>query len=192
MLQRMSRPRALDSLRTFRFQRSYAAARHGAPADEADLSAARTWLSNLNPNTIPRSICQISFSRSSGPGGQNVNKVSSKATLRIPTPALLPLLPALLHPHILSSRYHAAKSNDLVIQADESRKQADNVEACFRKLSEVVAEAGREAVPGKTSAAQGKRVEGLQKAEAAGRRRMKEMQSKKKSARRGGGGRDEG
>ena len=120
------------------------------------------------------------------------HRVSSKATLRIPTPALLPLLPALLHPHILSSRYHAAKSNDLVIQADESRKQADNVEACFRKLSEVVAEAGREAVPGETSAAQGKRVEGLQKAEAAGRRRMKEMQSKKKSARRGGGGRDEG
>jgi len=119
-------------------------------------------------------------------------RVSSKATLRIPTPALLPLLPALLRPHILSSRYHAAKSNDLVIQADESRKQADNVEACFRKLSEVVAEAGREAVPGETSAAQGKRVEGLQKAEAAGRRRMKEVQSKKKSARRGGGGRDEG
>ncbi|KAK1824980.1 hypothetical protein LTR12_000521 [Friedmanniomyces endolithicus] len=163
MLQRMSRPSALDSLRAIRFERSYAAARHGAPADEADLSAARIWLSNLNPNTIPRTICQISFSRSSGPGGQNVN-----------------------------NRYHAARSNDLVIQADESRKQADNVEACFRKLSEVVAEAGREAVPGETSAAQGKRVEGLQKAEAAGRRRMKEMQSKKKSARRGGGGRDEG
>jgi len=74
MLQRMSRPSTLGSIRAFRFQRSYAAARHGAPADEADLSAARTWLSNLTPNTIPRTICRISFSRSSGPGGQNVNK----------------------------------------------------------------------------------------------------------------------
>lgn len=51
-------------------------------------------------------------------------------------------------------------------------------------------EAGREAVPAETSADQGKRVEMLQKAEAAGRRRIKEYQSKKKSARRGGRGDD--
>ncbi len=31
---------------------------------------------------IPRSEFHFTFSRSSGPGGQNVNKVSSRATLR--------------------------------------------------------------------------------------------------------------
>jgi len=31
---------------------------------------------------IPRSEIQLSFSRSPGPGGQNVNKVNSKVTLR--------------------------------------------------------------------------------------------------------------
>lgn len=42
-------------------------------------------------------------------------------------------------------------------------------------------------MPGETSAEQMQRVEQLQKAEAAGRRKMKEFHSKKKSARRGGG-----
>lgn len=48
-------------------------------------------------------------------------------------------------------------------------------------------EAGKAAVPGETSAATTKRVEGLVKAEKAHRRREKEFQSKKKGARRGGG-----
>ncbi|TKA63609.1 hypothetical protein B0A55_11635 [Friedmanniomyces simplex] len=190
MLQHVNRPSALRSIRTFPLERFYAAGRHGAAAaaDEADIDAARKWLAKLDPETIPRSICDVTFSRSSGPGGQNVNKVSSKATLRVPTASLLPLLPALLRPYILSNRYHAAKNQDLVIQADDSRKQTDNVNACFRKLTELITEAGRDAVPGETSAEQSKRVEILQKAEAAGRRRMKEFQSKKKSARRGVGG----
>ncbi|KAK5114314.1 hypothetical protein LTR62_002565 [Meristemomyces frigidus] len=161
-------------------------------ADEAELAAARKWLANLNPDTIPRNLCDITFSRSSGPGGQNVNKVSSKTTLRLPTTSLLPLLPPLLHPAVLASRYYAPNTSSLVLQADESRKQGENVTACFRRLHEVILQAGREVVPGETSVEQRKRVEGLQKAEAAGRRRMKEFQSKKKSARRGGGGgRDE-
>ena len=113
--------------------------------------------------------------------------MSSKATLRIRTSSLLPLLPTLLRPAILSSRYHAAKSSDIVIQADDSRKQNDNVNACYRKLQELIAEAGREAVPGETSAAQVEKVKGLEKADKARTRRMKEFQSKKKSARRGGG-----
>ena len=63
--------------------------------------------------------------------------------------------------------------------------------ACFRRLHEVIVQAGKLAVPGETTVEQSKRVEGLQKAEAAGRRRLKEYVSKKKSARRGGGGREE-
>jgi peptidyl-tRNA hydrolase ICT1 len=41
---------------------------------EEDLAAARKWLTDLNPDTIPQSLSEITFSRSSGPGGQNVNK----------------------------------------------------------------------------------------------------------------------
>ena len=60
--------------------------------------------------------------------------------------------------------------------------------ACFRKLHDLIVDAGRRSVPGETSAEQVKRVENLQKAEKAHRRKAKEYQSKKKGARRGGGG----
>lgn len=53
--------------------RQYAIKR-GGDVDEAELQAARQWLAKLDPDTIPRDICEVSFSRSSGPGGQNVNK----------------------------------------------------------------------------------------------------------------------
>lgn len=39
-----------------------------------DHAEARQWLSRLTINTVPRGICEITFSRSSGAGGQNVNK----------------------------------------------------------------------------------------------------------------------
>jgi len=55
------------------FRRCFAARRAGGTCDE-ELNAARKWLANLDPDTIPRSICNVTFSRSSGPGGQNVNK----------------------------------------------------------------------------------------------------------------------
>lgn len=53
--------------------RTFAAKRSG-DEDEDELRAARQWLSKLDPDTIPRELCDVSFSRSSGPGGQNVNK----------------------------------------------------------------------------------------------------------------------
>ena len=56
------------------FPKTYATKRGPADYTEEDLSAARKWLANLNPDTIPRNLCEITFSRSSGPGGQNVNK----------------------------------------------------------------------------------------------------------------------
>lgn len=42
--------------------------------DDEDHREARTWLARFNVNTIPKNIGEITFSRSSGPGGQNVNK----------------------------------------------------------------------------------------------------------------------
>lgn len=67
-----------------------------------DSAAARNWISSFKPYKIPRALVELSFSRSSGPGGQvcrsvpcptkplilsshqNVNKVNTKATLRCP------------------------------------------------------------------------------------------------------------
>lgn len=49
----------------------------GAASD--DLRAARSWLQGLHADAIPlKSIGELSFSRSSGPGGQNVNKYDTR------------------------------------------------------------------------------------------------------------------
>ena len=56
-----------------RFASSNWSPRDAGPNDE-ELNAARTWLARLNSMTVPRTICRISYSRSSGPGGQHVNK----------------------------------------------------------------------------------------------------------------------
>lgn len=79
-----------------------------------------------------------------------------------------------------------------MIQADDSRKQTENVNACWRKLHDLLVEAGQDAVPGETSREQVERVRGLEKADKARTRRMKEERSKKKGARRGGGGSSDG
>lgn len=42
--------------------------------NEADLASARRWIATFTFDSIPRDIGDVSFSRSSGPGGQNVNK----------------------------------------------------------------------------------------------------------------------
>jgi peptidyl-tRNA hydrolase ICT1 len=79
--------------------------------------------------------------------------------LRLPLSALLPMLPAVIRPAVSKSRYSA--KDDLVIQADDSRKQNDNVHHCFIKLHQMIVQAGREVVPGETSAEQMERVKKL-------------------------------
>jgi len=101
---------------------------------------------------------------------------------------LLPLVPSILHQPIRQSRYYAAKSDSIVIQADDSRKQADNAQYCFVKLHNMVTEAGVKTLPGETSQVQKARVKDLQTRENEYRLKMKKTHSNKKAARRGGGG----
>ncbi|KAL9638294.1 MAG: hypothetical protein Q9204_001553 [Flavoplaca sp. TL-2023a] len=128
---------------------------------EADQAAARDWLNSFGPSNLPKKSCEISFSRSSGPGGQNVNKVNSKATLRLPLRELLPSVPNLLHNQIKASPYYAQKSDTLVIQADSNRKQSDNVDACYAKLQDLILTAGRSSIKGETSPEQAEKVKRL-------------------------------
>ncbi|KAJ5156002.1 hypothetical protein N7492_008805 [Penicillium capsulatum] len=135
--------------------------RFASRSADSDLDQARKWLITLSPLTIPRHIGHVSFSRSSGPGGQNVNKVNSKATLKVPLAALLPLVPRLLHPELQASRYTSDRSQTLVIHSDESRKQHSNVESCFEKLHQLLQTSARQVIPGETSPEQRDRVHKL-------------------------------
>ncbi|KAJ5410748.1 uncharacterized protein N7487_005107 [Penicillium crustosum] len=158
--------------------------RFASQADQ-DVQTARDWLKTLNSKTIPPNICEVSFSRSSGPGGQNVNKVNSKATLKVPLDALLPLVPRLIHHSLRASRYATERTQCLVIQSDEERKQSNNVESCYDKLYQLLQSSAKEVIPGETSQAQRNRVQKLQKAQNEGRIKDKKQHSDKKSSRRG-------
>ena len=70
-------------------------------------------------------------------------------------------MPRILHGEIRSSRFVANRSQSLVIQSDESRKQSENLEFCFEKLQDILAAAGKAVVRGETSPAQKMRVRNL-------------------------------
>ena len=83
----------------------------------------------------------FSTSRSSGPGGQNVNKVNTKVTLRwnVKNSQLLTDDQREILLHKLSNRLTA--DGDLMIVAQEKRSQLQNKDEALRKFTEVIKKA---------------------------------------------------
>ncbi|HEX8201145.1 MAG TPA: alternative ribosome rescue aminoacyl-tRNA hydrolase ArfB, partial [Isosphaeraceae bacterium] len=83
---------------------------------------------------IPLEEFRIEFARSGGPGGQNVNKVASKAVLRW-SPADSPSLPAPVRDRLLrllAARLTAA--GELLVTSQRTRDQGRNVADCLEKV----------------------------------------------------------
>ena len=92
---------------------------------------------------IPRSEIQFTFARSAGPGGQNVNKVNTKAVLRW-RPSESAALPPAVRQRLLSSvRHRLTREGDLVITSDRHREQGRNVGECLERLKALVAAAAK-------------------------------------------------
>lgn len=88
--------------------------------------------------SIPDEELQFSYARSGGPGGQNVNKVSSKAILHWNLEANA-TLPAEVKERLRAQqRQRLTTEGELVIQSQAFRDQAKNVEACRVKLREMI------------------------------------------------------
>ena len=85
---------------------------------------------------IPPDEFEWSFVRSSGPGGQNVNKVSSKAQLRWNPSGLLPpdvvARLAAAHPSCWT------KDGEIVIMSQRTRDALKNREDCLEKLRTMI------------------------------------------------------
>jgi ribosome-associated protein len=127
---------------------------------------------------VPDEELQFSYARSSGPGGQNVNKVASKAILHWNVAANVSLPPDVRAR--LCARYanRITAEGELVLQSQRHRDQGRNIEDCRGKLREMILQALRPPKPRRaTRPSRGSKERRLA---------AKRQQSKRKARRRGG------
>jgi ribosome-associated protein len=132
----------------------------------------------VNPRLrIPLREFRFTFARSSGPGGQNVNKVSTKATLRWAVLASRSLPEPVRKRLLAKHRRRVTTQGDLLISSQRFRDAGRNVADCLEKLRKMLAEA----------AATPKRRKPTRPTRASVRRRLdqKRRHSRKKHLRRG-------
>ncbi|RZA22637.1 MAG: aminoacyl-tRNA hydrolase [Proteobacteria bacterium] len=87
---------------------------------------------------IPWDEMEISYARSGGPGGQNVNKRETKAVLSW-NPKESPSLTEEVRARFLD-KFSSRISEDghMVIASDEHRSQDMNLKSCFEKLANMI------------------------------------------------------
>lgn len=109
-----------------------------------EIEVAKQWLEDFDSSKIPTSLFSITYSRSSGPGGQKVNKTSSKATVSMGAEAWLHptycywIPPPIREQLAVSKIRYEMKNGGILIQSDTSRNREVNTSECFRKLLEEI------------------------------------------------------
>jgi len=98
------------------------------------------FLRIVNPDLISSEL-EFTTSRSSGPGGQNVNKVNSKVTLRWNVRESAVLTPE--EKQLLLHQFSTRLTTDgyLILTAQEKRSQLQNKEEVIIKLEELLQKA---------------------------------------------------
>ena len=127
---------------------------------------------------IPLKEFQFTFARSGGPGGQNVNKLNTKATLRWRV-TTSPSLPEPVRQRFLRRyRRRITTEGELVMHSQRFRDAGRNVADCLEKLRAMLAEVAAPPKPRRPT----------RPTRASQRRRLEEKRklSQKKQGRRGG------
>jgi ribosome-associated protein len=89
---------------------------------------------------IPLDEVRFTYARSSGPGGQNVNKVNTKVTVHWPVVSS-PNVPEGVRSRFVSRfRRRINKQGELVIYSQRYRDQERNVDDCLEKLRAMLRE----------------------------------------------------
>lgn len=124
------------------------------------------WIDKFNKEVVPKACMSMQYVRSSGPGGQNVNKLSTKCSLEILNVKKSgyslekgskrsglqwipqPLLHMMIYgnsktdynqPNIMKL-YYKPQKDSLVIQSDSERKRNLNEADCYAKLHKLFRE----------------------------------------------------
>ena len=127
--------------------------------------------------SIPLREFRFQFARSGGPGGQNVNKVNTKAELRWHV-ATSPSLPERVRLRLLAQqRRRINLLGELIVTSQRFRDAGRNVADCLEKLRAMIDAAATEPTPRRatkpTRASQRRRLqEKKQKSEKKQRRRL--------------------
>src|SRR3954469_5782781 len=88
-----------------------------------------------------REQLRFGFSRSSGPGGQNVNKVNTKTELRVGLAALHGMSDRALGRLKALAGRKLLPDGDILLTADTERTQESNRRACLEKLRDLISQA---------------------------------------------------
>lgn len=113
---------------------------------------------------VPLHEVEIRFVRSSGAGGQNVNKVNTKAVLRWPVVASRALPPDVHRRFLERFARRVTAAGEVVLSGDRYRDQGRNVADCIERLRAMIEVASavprirRPTVPGR--AARERRIAG--------------------------------
>ncbi|XP_062507798.1 large ribosomal subunit protein mL62-like [Corticium candelabrum] len=131
--------------------------------------------------SIPVDKLTVSFSRSGGPGGQNVNKVNTKVELRFHVPSA-DWLPGWVKQKLINlEKNRISKLGELVVTSSVYRTQHQNLNDALSRLQTMVNEAG--SLPNQPSAATVAKIKYLQRRAADMRLKAKKYQSQKKNDR---------
>jgi ribosome-associated protein len=91
--------------------------------------------------SAPLSALRLAYARSGGPGGQNVNKLNTKAELWLALPAVVGMPPgAVTRLRTLAGR-RITRGDELHLTAQTERTQERNRETVLARLRELIAQA---------------------------------------------------
>jgi ribosome-associated protein len=90
---------------------------------------------------VHRSDLRFAFSRSSGPGGQNVNKLSTRAELRVAISKIVGMDEHAAGRLRAMAGRRLTQDDEIMLVADTSRSQQDNKAETVSRLTEMVLKA---------------------------------------------------
>jgi ribosome-associated protein len=94
--------------------------------------------------SVPESALRLQYSRSSGPGGQNVNKVNTRAQLWVPLATIAGLRDSAMHRLRTLAGHRLTIADELHLVAETERTQEGNRSAVLDRLRHLIAQAARE------------------------------------------------